>query len=68
MGKLKNVIPNVEHLRPFGCVSMMFIDQHKRETNLSPRSRSCLMMGYDDKRVGYRPLSLETGQIVTARH
>ena len=25
-------------------------------------------MGYDDKRVGYRLLSLETGRIVTARH
>lgn len=42
-------IPDLRHLRVFGCVAYVHIPQEKRvkSAKLEPRSRKCQMVGYD---------------------
>ncbi|KAH9087598.1 hypothetical protein LEN26_019949 [Aphanomyces euteiches] len=64
-----NDIPSVKHLKPFGCVGMVFVDKkYRKDGKLSHLSRPCLFMGYDGETRGYRLLSLSTGRICLARY
>ncbi|KAF0734178.1 hypothetical protein Ae201684_009045 [Aphanomyces euteiches] len=64
-----NDIPSVKHLKPFGCVGMVFVDKKcRKDGKLSHQSRPCLFMGYDGETRGYRLLSLSTDTTVKANY
>ncbi|OWZ13022.1 putative mitochondrial protein [Phytophthora megakarya] len=59
--------PNVQHLRPFGCFALKFVDKVYRATKLSKRGTSTLMIGYATKTKGYRLLDVESELITEHR-
>ena len=65
--RLLGKTPAVRHLRPWGCVAMMFLDRKYRKGKLSVRAVPTLMMGCASSTKGYRLLNLFTGSVVEAR-
>jgi hypothetical protein len=64
---LLDIPPDYHHLRVFGCLcypNQSAVAPHK----LSPRSMSCVFLGYSLDHKGYRCLSLGSQRIITSRH
>lgn len=49
------VKPDISHLRVFGCCAYVHIRKEKTK-KLGDRSRTCILVGYDDERKAYRLL------------
>ena len=59
-------IPDVSHLRIFGCRAYSHIpDQRRRK--LDPKADVCIMLGYATEQKGYRLQDEATGKIITSR-
>lgn len=65
--KMFGVKPSARHLRPFGCLTLKFVDNVYRQTKLSVRGAPALMVGYASKTKGYRLLDLTNGLITEHR-
>jgi hypothetical protein len=51
--KYSNQIPNVDHLRTFGCVAYLHVPKENRK-KLDSKTLKCLLLGYDRETKGYR--------------
>ncbi|KAK1415150.1 hypothetical protein QVD17_30922 [Tagetes erecta] len=59
--------PSYENLRVFGCLCYPNLSS-TRPHKLSPRSTTCVFLGYPENYRGYRCLNLATGRIILSRH
>ena len=60
-------IPDVQHLRPWGCKVSVFIPEHRR-TKLGPKSYPAVMVGYGTDQKGYRVFNPTTSSTKVVKH
>jgi hypothetical protein len=59
-------VPNVNHLRVFGCVVYVHVVDQKRQ-KLDPKSESCIFVGYSEQSKAYKLYNPLTNSIVVSR-
>ncbi|XP_072087345.1 retrovirus-related Pol polyprotein from transposon RE1 [Arachis hypogaea] len=63
---LHNSLPDISHLRVFGCLAYASTLQANRK-KLDPRSRRCAFLGFKEGTKGYLLIDLKTREIFTSR-
>lgn len=58
--------PTVEHLRTFGCLAYMHVDQELR-SKLQYRAIGCVFLGYSTDHAAYVVLEISTNKLVVSR-
>lgn len=59
-------IPNIQHLRTFGCVCYSHIPKEQRK-KLDVKASKCILLGYDVSAKAYRLYCLDTSKIIVSR-
>ena len=59
-------IPNVSHLRTFGCICYSHIPRDERQ-KLDPKAREAIFLGYGTETKGYRLCDINTKKIFLSR-
>ncbi|CAD6888291.1 unnamed protein product [Tilletia caries] len=61
-------VPDLSHLRVFGCLAFSMLSDKAREHSLSVRSKVGVFVGYDKVQKGYRIHFPDTGELVVTRN
>jgi Reverse transcriptase (RNA-dependent DNA polymerase) len=59
--------PDVSHLRVFGCIGYVFVEQHKR-SKLDDKSVKCIFIGYCSQTKGYKMYNPADGKVIVSRN
>jgi hypothetical protein len=59
--------PSLNHLRVFACNSYMHIDKDSRKSKISPRSKQCIFVGYNDLKRAYIVCDFTNQKVINSR-
>ncbi|KAL4559623.1 hypothetical protein LXL04_031766 [Taraxacum kok-saghyz] len=65
--KLKNVKPNVSHLRVFGCVCYVVIPS-SRHSKMEKKAVRCIFVGYDQEKKGWKCCDPTSGKCYVSKN
>jgi transposase InsO family protein len=59
--------PSIKDIKVFGCNAYIHIQKEDRDNKFSAKASPAIFLGYDDVKLGYKLLEIESNTIVTSR-